>query len=140
MRNGLSTHRASARYGIPRTTIRNHLYNKEIVKHLGRYAILTEDQERDLVSSIIKFSESGLVPPTPKNIQVQAFAFCQKFKIANNFNKQAKMAGKAWLRLFLNRNPDIRTQIISGGQAQKLKKPIKEIQKLYDELNLHEIY
>lgn len=139
VRSGLSTYKASRRHGIPRRTISNHVHNEKIIKHLGRHAILTEGQERDLVSNIIKFSELGTIPITPKMIQVQAFAFCQKLNITNNFNKVNKMAGKAWLKLFLKRNPDLAkltAQVVNAVQARKLNIPIKEVQKLYDELNL----
>lgn len=139
VRGGLSTYKASRRHGVPRGTIRNHVHNDKIIKHLGRHAILTEGQERNLVSSIIKFSELGTIPITTKMIQVQAFAFCKKFNITNNFNKVTKMAGRAWLNLFLKRNPDLamrKVQVVNAVQAQKLNKPIKEVQKLYDELNL----
>lgn len=65
-------------------------------------------------------------------IRVQAFAYCNKFNIPNNFNKNTQMAGKTWLKLFLKNN-----HILKISQAQKLHKPIAEVQKLYDELDVH---
>lgn len=141
VRRGLSAQQASRRHGIPRRTLSNHIHKEKIVKHLGRHSIFNADQERDFVSSVIKFSDLGLVPLTSKMIQVQAFAFCQKFNITNNFNKGSKMAGKGWLKMFLIRNPDLamrKVQFINGAESLKLNKPVKEVLKLYDVLNLHD--
>ncbi|CAG5055326.1 unnamed protein product [Parnassius apollo] len=144
VRNGMSTYKASAQYGIPRRTLRNHVKNGKITKRLGRQTIFTSDQEKDFVKRIIKFSQLG-IPLTPKMIRIQAFAFCQKFNIPHNFNEQSGLAGKGWLRLFLKRNPEMakrKAQFLNPARAQKLNKPIvfhhfEQVKKLYDELELH---
>ncbi|CAH0730218.1 unnamed protein product, partial [Brenthis ino] len=140
----LSTYKASAQYGVPRRTIRNHLKSGILHKSLGRNAIFTKEQEKDFVCRIIKFSDIG-IPLTPKMIRIQAFAFCEKFNIDNNFNKKTGLAEKAWLRLFLKRNPSLakrKAQFLNPARAQKLNKVIvahhfHEVRKLYDELDLH---
>lgn len=140
---GLSTYKASSQYGIPRRTLRNHVASGNVQKHLGRHTILGKDEERDFVKRIIKFAELG-IPMTPKMIRVQAFAFCEKFNIKHNFNKNTGRAGKGWLRLFLKRNPELakrKAQMLNPARAQKLNKPIvaahfREVQKLYEELDL----
>lgn len=146
VRNGLSTYKASAQHGIPRRTLRNHIENSKIVKRLGRHTILTPDQEKDFVRRIIKFSDLG-VPMTPKMIRIQAaFAFCQKLDIPHNFNTETGLAGKGWLRLFLQRHPELakrKAQFLNPARAQKFNKSIvaqhfQEIRKLYDELCLHD--
>lgn len=132
VRNGLSILSASRRHGIPKSTLRLHIDNGITAKRLGRHTTFTEDQERHFVNLIIKFSELGEIPLTSKMIRVQAFAYCNKFNIPNNFNKNTQMAGKSWLKLFLKNN-----QILKISQAQKLHKPIAEVQKLYNELDVH---
>lgn len=141
VRNGVSTHKAALQHGIPRWTLRNHINKEQIVRHLGRHGIFSEDQETDFIATIVKLADLGLIPLTPKMIQIQAYAFCRKFNIPNNFNKERKMGGKAWLKLFLSRNPDLqcKVQIINGVQAKKINKSVKEVLKLYDELNLREM-
>lgn len=118
----LSIYKASAKYGISRKTIRNHLKSGVLHKTLGRNAIFTKEQEKDFVSRIIKFSEIG-IPLTPKMIRIQAFAFCEKYNIGNNFNKETGLAGKGWLRLFLKRNINLskrKVQFLNPARAQKL--------------------
>ncbi|KAK9881249.1 hypothetical protein WA026_015367 [Henosepilachna vigintioctopunctata] len=102
----LSTYKASAQYGVPRRTIRNHLKCCILHKSLGRNVIFTKEQEKNFVCRIIKFSDIG-IHLTPKMIRIQAFAFCEKFNIDNNFNKKTGLAGKGWLQLFLKRNPSL---------------------------------
>ncbi|XP_046978393.1 uncharacterized protein LOC124544043 [Vanessa cardui] len=140
----LSSYKASAQYGVPRRTIRNHIKSGILHKSLGRNAIFTKEQEKDFVSRIIKFSEMG-IPLTSKMIRIQAFAFCAKYNISNNFNKATGLAGKGWFRLFLQRNPNLakrKVQLLNPARAQKLNKTIvthhfNEVRKLYDEFNLH---
>lgn len=133
IRNGLSVSNASTQYGIPKSTLRLHMDNGIIAKRLGRHTTFSEDQERDFVSLITKFSELGIIPLTSKMIRIQAFAYCNKFNIPNHFNKKAQMAGKAWLQLFLKNN-----QILKVSQAQKQHKTVEEIQELYNDLgNIH---
>ncbi|CAH2091012.1 unnamed protein product [Euphydryas editha] len=140
----LSTYKASAQYGVPRRTIRNHLKSGILHKSLGRNAIFTKEQEKDFVNRIIKFAEIG-IPLTPKMIRIQAFTFCDKYNIANNFNKTTGLAGKGWLRLFLQRNPNLakrKVQFLNPARAQKLNRTIvahhfNKVRKLYDELDLH---
>lgn len=104
-----------------------------VVKRLGRHAIFTRDQEREFVNCIVKFSKLGLIPLTSNMIRAQAFAFCQKYNIPNNFSKKFQMAGKSWLQMFLKRN-----KILKISQPKDFHKSIKEIQKLYKELDIHD--
>lgn len=129
--NGISVLNASRWYGIPKSTLRLHVDNGIITKRLGRHTTFTEDQERNFVNLITKFSELGKIPLTSKMIRAQAFAYCNKFNIPNNFNKQTQMAGKSWLKLFLQNN-----QILKISRVQRLHKPITEVQKLYNELDI----
>lgn len=79
-------------------------------------------------------------------IRFQAYAFCEKFNIPHNFNKEKRIAGKGWLRMFLERNPTIakrKAQFLNAARAQKLNKHItdhhfQEIKNIYDELDLHD--
>ncbi|KAJ2952374.1 hypothetical protein O0L34_g4658 [Tuta absoluta] len=145
IRNGCSTYKASSEYGIPRRTLRNHVSSGSVVKRLGRHTVLTPEEENNFVERIIKFSDLG-IPMTPKMIRIQAFAFCEKYNIAHNFNSNTGYAGKGWLRLFLKRHPELarrKAQMLNPARAQRLNKPIvtphfNEIRKLYDELDLHD--
>uniref|UniRef100_A0A2A4K7W9 HTH CENPB-type domain-containing protein n=2 Tax=Heliothis virescens TaxID=7102 RepID=A0A2A4K7W9_HELVI len=142
-RGHLTQRLAAARYNIPRRTLRDHLKTGQEIKRLGRKPILTNTQEKDLASRIKRFASIG-IPLTPKFIRKQAFLFCERYDIKNNFNKSKRIAGVDWLRYFLKRNPSIskrKPQIMNPARAQKLNKPIvqqhfQSIRKLYDELDI----
>lgn len=120
-RGRLSTYKALVHYGVPRRTIINHLKSGVLHKRLGRNAIFTKEQEKDFVGRIINFSEIG-IPMTPKMIRMPAFAFCVKYNISNDFNKETGLAGIGWLRLFLKRNPELekrKAQFLNPARPQK---------------------
>ena len=57
--HGLSIRKASYKYGIPRSTIHDHVTGKiERVRH-GLSPVLTEEEESELVSWVIKMAEIG---------------------------------------------------------------------------------
>lgn len=141
--NGMSQRQAADQYKIPRRTLRNHLKSGNTAKKMGRDPILSKSQEKDLVERIIKFSKIGM-PLTPQVLRTQAYKFCEKQGIKNNFNKQTGRADKDWLQMFLKRNPNVskpKAQLMNPARAQKLNKPIvqhhfQELKKIYDKLNI----
>ncbi|XP_052742085.1 uncharacterized protein LOC128198842 [Bicyclus anynana] len=142
-RGHLTQRSAAARYNIPRRTLRDHLKTGEEMKRLGRKPVLTNNQEKDLVSRIKRFASIG-IPLTPKFIRKQTFLFCERHDIKNNFNSSKRIAGVDWLRSFLKRNPSIsqrKPQMMNAARAQKLNKVIvqqhfQSIRKLYNELDI----
>ncbi|XP_023951864.1 uncharacterized protein LOC112055833 [Bicyclus anynana] len=79
-RGHLTQRSAAARYNIPRRTLRDHLKTGEEIKRLGRKPVLTNNQEKDLVSRIKRFASIG-IPLTPKFIRKQTFLFCERHDI-----------------------------------------------------------
>ena len=113
---------AAKQFKIPRRTLRNHLQSGNKKKRLGRGAVLTDQQEKELCSRITHFSDIGL-PVTSKMIKMYVFEFCKLNKIANPFSVEKGAAGRKWLKAFLNRNPAIsirKAQPINPGRAAKL--------------------
>ncbi|CAB3235361.1 unnamed protein product [Arctia plantaginis] len=102
----ISQNAAAKKYNIPRRTLRNHLKTGSTEKIIGRKAIFTEKQEREFAESIKKNTSKG-TPLTPKMIRQQAFLYCKRHNIKNNFNNKTSMAGRAWLERFLERNINI---------------------------------
>lgn len=95
-------------------------------KKLGRPSILDEEQERNFVQRIKRYSQIGL-PLTPKLVRHQMFRYCDINNIPNNFNKEKQFAGKDWLSLFLKRNADLsvrKAQPMNPARAQKLNKAV----------------
>ena len=119
---GCSQRVAAKQFKIPRRTLRNHLQSGNKKKRLGRGAVLTDQQEKELCSRITHFSDIGL-PVTSKMIKMYVFEFCKLNKIANPFSVEKGAAGRKWLKAFLNRNPAIsirKAQPINPGRAAKL--------------------
>lgn len=146
IKNSRMSERAVAlKYNIPRRTLKNHMKSGSAVKRMGRKAIFTEAQEKDLAERIKRFSKIG-VPLTPKLIRRHAYLFCKKHNIQNCFSDQKSTAGRKWLKNFLARNKDIskrKAQFMNPARAQKLNKAIveqhfKAIREIYDDLNIDE--
>ncbi|CAB3262426.1 unnamed protein product [Arctia plantaginis] len=141
--NRISERAAALKYNIPRRTLKNHIKSGSVVKRLGRKAVFTDTQEKELVERIKKFSNIGM-PLTPKIIRKQAYLFCKRNNIKNPFSDKKSTAGKKWLYNFLVLNKDIsqrKAQFMNPARAQKLNKHIvdkhfKAIREIYDELNI----
>ncbi|CAG4934089.1 unnamed protein product [Parnassius apollo] len=124
--NQMSERAAALKYNIPRRTLKNHIKSGSVVKRIGRKAVFTDTQEKELVERIKKFSSIGM-PLTPKIIRKQAYLFCERNNIQNPFSDKKLTAGKKWLNNFLARNKDIsqrKAQFMNPARAQKLNKHI----------------
>ena len=122
LKSGCSQRVVAKRFKIPRRTLRNHLQSGKISKKLGRNPVLTDEQEKELCSRIVRFSNIGL-PLTPQLIKVYVFEYCSANGILNSFNGAKSSAGRKWLKGFLKRNPSIslrKAQSINPGRAAKL--------------------
>lgn len=122
----LSQHAAAERYDIPRRTLRNHLKSGSTIKKLCRPSVFTTGQEKDLTRRIVRLAEVGM-PLTCKILRLQAFEFCKKHNISNTFNYNTSLAGKKWLKLFLQRHPEVtprKAQMMNPTRAHKLNKYI----------------
>lgn len=143
LNNGNSQREVAQRYGIPRRTLRRYKNNGLSVKRLGRPSIFTPQQEKDFVKRILRYSEIGL-PLTSNLVRHQAFRYCNRFNIQNNFSRTKEMAGKDWLLLFLRRHPEIakrKAQAMNPARAQKLNRNIvsdyfEKLERVLDELGL----
>ncbi|KAJ8945036.1 hypothetical protein NQ318_019031 [Aromia moschata] len=112
--------------GIPRTTLRNHIKSGNEKRILGRKPLLSEEQERELESRIIKMSRVGL-PLTPRTVRRSVFRFCQESNIPHRFNNEKALAGFTWYKSFLKRHPNItkrKPQMMNVARAQKLNPAI----------------
>lgn len=106
----LSDRAASVMYNIPRRTLRDRLKLGFIEKRLGRKPIFTKKQESDFAEKMKRFGNNG-VPLTTKFIRQQAYLFCERYNIKNNFKKTERLAGLDWVKGFLKRNPSVKKKI-----------------------------
>lgn len=138
----LSVNAASTRYSIPRRTLRRYLDgNNEVKSKLGCKATLTIEQERELCNRIFRLADVGY-PLTSRMLKLNVFKYCQENGISNKFSKD--LAGRYWLKGFLERNPDVRkrkAQRLNPARAQKLNKFIvsDHFEKLKKILNVNNL-
>ncbi|XP_063245200.1 uncharacterized protein LOC134546350 [Bacillus rossius redtenbacheri] len=125
-RNGMPVAAVAREYNIPRRTLRNHILSGSSEKKLGRRALLTDQEESLLCNRIFRLGEVG-VPLNAQLLRRSVYSFCELNSINHPFNKNSQMAGKKWLKLFLQRHPDIskrKAQAMNAGRAAKLNKVI----------------
>jgi len=124
VKDGMSQRDAAEQFHIPRRTLRNHIKSGIARKTLGRKCVLTQDQEEDLVSRIIRYSEVGM-PVTVRMLGRYVYQFCEENNITTPFNDHACTAGKDWIKAFLKRHPTVsqrKAQNMNPARAQKLNR------------------
>ncbi|KAJ8928631.1 hypothetical protein NQ314_018779 [Rhamnusium bicolor] len=134
---GMTQRKASERFNVPRRTLRNHLKTGSNIRKLGRGSVLTKQQEKDLVTRIMRLAEVGY-PVTPKIARHPVFRFCEANNIPHQFQIEKETAGKAWLKLFRKRNPELsirKAQNMNPARAQKLNRYIDN--DYFTKLTLH---
>lgn len=124
---------AARNNNIPDRTLRARLEKRKFMKgsSMGGKSFLGEDAERKLCSHIQKLQASGFAP-TSKNLRVIAYNLSQSMGLENRFNKDKKMAGADWLKLFLKRNPSLsirKAEGVSMSRAEGMNK--EEVQKYF---------
>lgn len=123
----MSQKKASETFQIPRTTLRRYVReNWDDRRSLGRNPFLTKDQEEELGRRLLRLAEVGF-PLTPAAVCRSVYSFCTENKIRNPFNNFKRAAGRAWLKAFLKRHPEIRrrkSQNLNEARARKLNKEV----------------
>lgn len=119
--------RATARkFSIPESTFRKRLKeNSTSHAPLGRKPTFTADEEKELTKHVLTLSKLfyGL---TPRELRRIVFEFVQANQINHTFNKTIKIAGKDWLYLFLQRNPEIALRQPEGTSLNRINAFNKE--------------
>nr|CAI5838934.1 unnamed protein product [Callosobruchus analis] len=122
VRCGMAVRAASNEFGIPRRTLRNHVSSGSATKRIGRPCILTEEQELDLESRIVRLADVGM-PITLKCLRRSVYKYVEIMKIPHNFPSLTALAGRKWVKLFLKRHPNIsrrKAQHMNVARARKL--------------------
>ena len=117
VKEGKPMTKASALYGIPRTTIYRRLRNKKFSSpKLGRSSVFTAEQEEILTDHIIKLQRACSL--NSKKVRRLAFDLAEELNLDHNFNREKKEAGQDWLSAFLKRNPE--AQVIRNQKTEEL--------------------
>ena len=102
---------ASRKYGIPKSTIKNHVDGKYKLAmgsniHIGRPQMLPPKVEEELVRHILE-CESYFMGLTRKDVMEMAYSVARRNGLTTVFNDEKKSAGKKWFKHFMKRHPEL---------------------------------
>ncbi|KAJ8966061.1 hypothetical protein NQ314_003769 [Rhamnusium bicolor] len=118
---------ASRKYGIPKSTLHNKI--KEIVpniRKMGPQPVLSEIEEMRITEWITAKAKLGF-PMHPDEVKNAVQNILKAVKRPNPFKDDRP--GEKWLKLFLNRNPEItkrNTEVISKSRAAVTESVIRD--------------
>jgi hypothetical protein len=117
--HGMKVRTASHHFGIPATSLRNHLYGLVTTRQRGSLAVLKEEEEHKLVQYLFKMQDLGH-PLTPGQLRL-------KVALATQTRETPWSAvgapGRSWLRSFKQRHPEVSSRKSQGleiGRARGL--------------------
>ncbi|XP_024873488.1 uncharacterized protein LOC112455662 [Temnothorax curvispinosus] len=121
----LTIRQASQQFGIPFSTLREHLNFDELREISGRKTrklgkpTFTAQEEAELVGHILRLAgmNNGI---TRQDLRRVVFEFAEAKRIKHYFNKRSKMTGRNWVYLFLKRNPQIPLRQLRGISLNRI--------------------
>ena len=94
VKDGLSIRSSAKRHGIPESTLRRKIKNKDVSpSHFGRKSCFSPEQEKLLSKYLVDMSNI-FYGFTGLKFRYVAFKLAEKLKVKHNFNKANKVAGK----------------------------------------------
>ncbi|KAI4469700.1 hypothetical protein MML48_1g00950 [Holotrichia oblita] len=119
----LGLNAASRQYEVPKATIKRHAHEKNQrskTKALGRMPVFSATMEKELAEHILQFEERmfGL---TITDVRRLAFDVAEKHAVEHNFNRDKRMAGKAWYYGFMARNKNLTLRQPEATSMQRIK-------------------
>lgn len=93
--------------GMHEATLRKRLKRSSPARSLGRYSQTFSPEMEIELCEYIKKVDSMLYGLTTKKIREVAYSFAENNGLQHRFNKEKKMAGTEWLRLFMKRHPEL---------------------------------
>ncbi|XP_022826400.1 uncharacterized protein LOC111356328 [Spodoptera litura] len=135
----ITINKASNVFSIPKSTLHNKLTNKvPLQRKMGPPSELTVDEEAKIAEWIVNKAKLGF-PMHPEEV----FDTVENFLTANNRKSKftGNRPGKKWLKLFLNRHPEItkrNAEVISKGRAAVTESAIRAWFKELDQFLIEE--
>jgi hypothetical protein len=133
--HGIKVRTASHSFGIPATTLRNHLYGRSLSRQRWQQSVLKQDKEIKLVQYLFKMQDLG----HPLIVGQLRLKVALATQTRDTPWSTIGVSGKSWLRHFRLRHPKLASRKIQGlemGRARGLC-PISAAS-LYS--NLEELY
>jgi len=132
----MSIRRASEAFGIPKSTLCDHLNTKTLIKKPGGQPILNTDEESRLVEGLLKCSEWGF-PMKCRDIQLVVKSYLDRLgKSSNKRNKfNNNLPGKDWVELFLKRNNTLTLRFGENIKRVRAAVSTSVLNEYFDNLN-----
>ena len=113
--DGMTIRQASKLYGIPTTSIRDHLYGRTTSRQKGIKPVLTPHEENKIVDYIFKMQDRGH-PLTAAELRLKVAIATQTRSIPWSARG---VPGKGWLRRFRSRHPEISSRRSHGLEVAR---------------------
>jgi hypothetical protein len=117
--HGMKVRTAARSFGIPPTSLRDHLYGKVVGRKRGSQTVLKEEEETKLVKYLFKMQDLGH-PLTSGQLRLKVALATQTRETPWS---AAGVPGKSWLRSFKLRHPELTSRKSQGlelGRARGL--------------------
>ena len=114
---GVKVKTASRIFGVPATSLHDHLYGKTVSRQRGKAPVLKPDEEKKLVDYIFQMQDLGH-PLTAAELR-----FKVALAIQTRFTSWSAtgLPGKGWLRRFRIRHPEIATRKSQGLDVSRAR-------------------
>ncbi|KAL0839543.1 hypothetical protein ABMA28_016237 [Loxostege sticticalis] len=120
-KNTMGINEISRQFGIPSRTLRRRYASKNTTTQtLGKHPILDFENEKRLVKHILKLEDAGF-PTNRQSIRMLAYQFAEKLELKHNFDHEKEMAGAAWFKSFIERNPELSIRQAEGLSVARAK-------------------
>jgi len=121
-------------YGIPTTSLRDHVFGKTLSRKRGKSGVLSSEEENELVNWIFKMQTLGH-PITLSQCRLKVAEITQdRYTPFTN-----GIPGPGWVKWFKARNPTLTLRVAQGLEQSRAKGLCPEnVASLYD--NLQDMY
>jgi hypothetical protein len=113
---GESIRSASRLFGIPATSLRDHMYGRTVGRKRGRQGFFTAPEEAELVQYILKMQDLGW-PMTIRLVRLKVAEICQDR--SNPFTHG--ILGQGWLKWFKRRHHELTLRSSQGLEVNRAK-------------------
>jgi predicted XRE-type DNA-binding protein len=100
---GLKFSHAAEIYGVPKSTLHDHVSRNCSKFTKGRLCVFTEEEEKQFVNIFKELMNKGY-RLSPLHCRRAAFMYAELSQNKHNFNKAERMAGRKWFDGFAKRN------------------------------------
>lgn len=118
MKAGESASKASAHYGVPRSTLSDKFSGKQPEEKYAGATVLSKDEESKLAQWIIKRAETGF-PVVKSELQDTVSIWVKNKNVQTPFSNN--IPGRKWFNGFLRRNPEVSVRIVQNLSERRAK-------------------